>query len=178
MKRIVVAAALLGASVLGVIAFAEVPARGPCTNPSIFVKKSQARLELRCTEGTRTYPVTFGATPVGQKMRRGDEKTPEGTYEIESKAKRERFDRFLLLSYPTKQQRREAKARGDDPGGEVGIHGVRAPLAALARLFIRSAGALSSRAWGPTDGCIAMINEDVEALYDVVPVGTSVTIVP
>lgn len=42
----------------------------------------------------------------------------------------------------------------------------------------RASGAISSRVWGPTDGCIGMTNEDVEALYERVPVGTSVTIVP
>jgi lipoprotein-anchoring transpeptidase ErfK/SrfK len=32
--------------------------------------------------------------------------------------------------------------------------------------------------WGPTDGCIGMVNEDVELVYDAVPVGTSVVIEP
>src|SRR5438132_1652597 len=32
--------------------------------------------------------------------------------------------------------------------------------------------------WGPTDGCIALSNEDVEVVYDAVKVGTRVTIDP
>jgi murein L,D-transpeptidase YafK len=150
----------------------------PCTQPRIVVHKHEAQLELVCKEGSHRYPVTFGADPVGPKQRRGDERTPEGRYSVSAKVENARFHRFMKLSYPNAEDVRRARAAGVDPGGGVGIHGVRASLAGLARLFIRSGGALSSRVWGPTDGCIGMVNEDVEVVYDSVPVGTEVRIEP
>ncbi len=149
-----------------------------CTQPAIVIHKHEARLELRCREEVRSYQVTFGAEPLGTKQKRGDERTPEGHYSISAKSRDARFHRFLKISYPNKTDRARAARTGVDPGGGIGIHGVRASLAGIAKLFIRSAGALSSRAWGPTDGCIGMINEDVETVFDAVPVGTSVTIEP
>ena len=157
---------------------AEATPQFPCTEASIVISKRTAQLELRCREGLHTYPVTFGASPVGPKQRRGDERTPEGHYHISAKVKPERFHRFLKLSYPNTDDRRRALAAGVNPGDGIGIHGVRSSLAAVARLFIRSAGALSARAWGPTDGCIGMINEDVEVVYNAVKVGTEVTVLP
>jgi len=176
-RRLAIALALVVTCVC-VIGRAKPTPIGACTSPSIYIEKSKARLELRCREATYAFPVTFGASPVGNKVQRGDERTPEGHYHIEAKVQTPRFDRFLKVSYPSAEDRKRAAAQGVDPGGGIGIHGVQASLAGLARLFIRSAGALSSRAWGPTDGCIAMTNEDVEALYDRVPAGTPVTIVP
>jgi L,D-peptidoglycan transpeptidase YkuD (ErfK/YbiS/YcfS/YnhG family) len=40
---------------------------------------------------------------------------------------------------------------------------------------LASATGVASR-WGPTDGCIGIPNEDVEALFDAVPVGTKIVI--
>jgi murein L,D-transpeptidase YafK len=157
------------------------PARsGPraCSHGRVHIEKHSARLTLICDEGTSTYPVTFGAAPVGHKRKRGDERTPEGTYKITAKSKAERFHRFLKLSYPNEEDRRRATRAGLDPGSGIGIHGVRTSLAALARLFIRSAGQISSRAWGPTDGCVGMINEDVEVVFDALQVGAEVRIDP
>jgi murein L,D-transpeptidase YafK len=150
-----------------------------CAKAEIRIFKDEGTLELVCA-GTvsRSYPVTFGGSPMGPKEREGDQKTPEGTYRVSSKLKDERFHRFLGVSYPNVEDMKHAKANGiSNPGGGIGIHGTRERQAALARAWIRFAhatGAVST--WGPTDGCIAMTNEDVEALFDAVPVGTRITI--
>jgi hypothetical protein len=173
----VAAAALIGLAAIA-LGCARPRAHPPCGHPRIHVVKHLAQLSLVCDEGTTTYPVTFGAEPIGNKQRRGDERTPEGTYQVTAKSTVPRFHRFLRLSYPSEADRRRAAAAGIDPGGGIGIHGVRASLAGVARLFIRSAGALGFRAWGPTDGCIGMINEDVEVVFDAVCVGTEVRVEP
>ncbi len=169
-------------SLLVAIAIGARPARSgprpPCTRPRIVVHKQRAELELVCDEGSRRYPVTFGAAPVGAKRRRGDERTPEGRYRITAKSAPTRFHRFLKVSYPNDDDRRRAQAAGVDPGGGIGVHGVRSSLAGIARLFIRAGRAVSGQAWGPTDGCVGMINEDVEELYDLVPVGTEIVLQP
>jgi murein L,D-transpeptidase YafK len=168
---------LLGATL--VAAAPKPPAALPaCTAPRIVIVKHLAELTLICAEGERRYPVTFGASPIGPKRRRGDERTPEGTYRISARIKSDRFHRFLKLSYPDAEDRRRAARAGVDPGGGIGIHGVRASLAGIARLFIRGAGGISAKSWGPTDGCIGMTNEDVEQVFDAVGVGTIVTVEP
>jgi L,D-peptidoglycan transpeptidase YkuD (ErfK/YbiS/YcfS/YnhG family) len=46
-------------------------------------------------------------------------------------------------------------------------------------MWIRLAGASGlARMWGPTDGCIALMNEDVQVVYESVRVGTPVIISP
>jgi murein L,D-transpeptidase YafK len=150
-----------------------------CSAPEIRVFKKEGELELWCG-GARegTMPATFGAHPNGPKEREGDERTPEGRYSVSSKIKSERFHRFLAISYPTDDERRRAKERGiARPGGGIGIHGVRADLAGPARAWTRFARTSGlAGVWGPTDGCIGVTNEDAETLYDLVPVGTRVTI--
>jgi murein L,D-transpeptidase YafK len=149
-----------------------------CSQPEIRIYKSEGVLELVCA-GTvaRSMPATFGPNPIGPKQREGDGRTPEGTYRVSSKLKNH-FHRFLGVSYPNEKDLERARALGiNNPGGAIGIHGVDDEKAALSRLWIRFAQATDlARFWGPTAGCIALTNEDVEALFEVVPVGTKVVI--
>ena len=141
--------------------------------------KTEAVLELVCGGAIALeVPATFGANPVGHKERQGDEKTPEGEYRVTAKTKSERFHRFLALSYPNEADLTRARAAGiADPGDAIGIHGSKPRIAAIARAWLRL-GRITGLAarWGPTDGCIAVTNEDAESLYALVPVGTKVTI--
>ena len=153
----------------------------PCASPELRVFKREGELELVCAgKVTRTMPATFGASPIGPKEREGDERTPEGTYTITGKTKSDRFHRFLAVSYPNDDDRRRAKENGIAKlGGGIGIHGVRKDLASPARAWTRFARATGmAGVWGPTDGCVGLVNEDVEVLYDVVPAGARVTISP
>jgi murein L,D-transpeptidase YafK len=176
---------LLATALVGVAALLFWPAPGEgakaCASPEIRVFKKEGELELWCSGArARTMPATFGADPVGPKEREGDEKTPEGTYTVSAKTKSERFHRFLALSYPNEEDRRRAKEKGiARPGGGIGIHGVKDGLAGPARAWTRFARTSGlAGVWGPTDGCIAVANEDVEVLYDLVPAGTRVVIAP
>lgn len=178
-----IALALVALSVIGCALCwpspgASLPA---CKAPSIHVFKREGVLELWC-EGkvTREMGATFGANPVGPKEREGDEKTPEGTYRISSRVRSERFHRFLGVSYPDEKALQRAKQMGvQKPGGGIGVHGTTRRLAPLARAWIRIAGATGlSSVYGPTDGCIVISNEDVELLYDLVPVSTPIVIAP
>jgi murein L,D-transpeptidase YafK len=182
-RRNVVVAVLTGLAAGAVLLMWPSTGEGakPCASPEIKVYKKEGELELWCSGArARTMAATFGASPLGPKEREGDEKTPEGVYSIRSKTKSERFDRFLAISYPNDEDLRRAKEKGiAHPGGGIGIHGVRANLAGPARAWTRFARTSGlSGVWGPTDGCIGLANEDVEALYEVVPAGTRVTIAP
>ncbi|MDI1429108.1 L,D-transpeptidase family protein [Polyangium sorediatum] len=183
-KRPILLAALVLAAVALLVLFlppSSLAKPASCEKPAIVVRKKDAALDLHCGEKLfHTFSATFGAQPVGQKEREGDERTPEGVYRITSKSESERFHRFLGISYPEPVDLARAKKNGiDKPGGGIGIHGTKRKLAALARAWIRLSSATGlGQVWGPTDGCIGLANEDVDVLYALVPVGTKVTIKP
>lgn len=119
------------------------------------------------------YACTFGNNDIGDKMVQGDRKTPEGSFRIASKYYHNKWDRFMLLNYPTKTDYakfNERKAMGLIPksakiGGAIGIHGTW-PHEEWAVDYLQP--------W--TQGCISMRNEDVEELYDMITPGTLVII--
>lgn len=159
---------------------AAAPREG-CESPSIHVDKSDGALELRCAGSLRRrFAATFGANPVGPKLREGDERTPEGTYHVVSHGVSGRFHRFMGLSYPNDADLHRAEQLGiDRPGFGVGIHGAGGERGWLMSLWIPFAHRLGLvTRWGPTDGCIALANEDVSYLFRHVRVGTPVTIEP
>jgi murein L,D-transpeptidase YafK len=98
----------------------------------LVVEKSKYELSVYDDDGWyATYPVVFGSKDLGDKMREGDRKTPEGTFTIISKKVHEKWDRFMMLDYPTQesyQKFNDRKAHGLIPrnatiGGGIGIHG-------------------------------------------------------
>ncbi|QEC67741.1 L,D-transpeptidase [Panacibacter ginsenosidivorans] len=140
----------------------------------LVVEKSKYELSVYDDDGWyATYPVVFGNKDLGDKMREGDRKTPEGTFTIISKKVHEKWDRFMMLDYPTQESYQrfyERKAHGLIPqnatiGGGIGIHGT----------WPREDYAID-RYDNWTMGCISMKNEDVEELYNMIPVGTKVQI--
>ena len=176
---------VLGILVAGPLVFLGWPrtvkSDGACSAPEIRVFKRQNELEILCDGALRqTISVTFGGNPVGPKEREGDQRTPEGTYRVVSRVRSERFHRFIGISYPNDDDRRRAAEKGVTRlGGGIGIHGTSAALAPAARLWIQLAKASGfSGAWGPTDGCIGVTNEDAEAVFDTVTIGTKVVIAP
>ncbi len=117
----------------------------------------------------KTYPIlSFGADPVGPKVREGDEKTPEGEYIIDTKHPSQNFQKFLRISYPNESDKANAKRLGVPAGGQVGIHGDRGGVAGFFQRF--------DKRW--TDGCIAIRNADIQEIYDLVAVGTPIMIKP
>lgn len=110
----------------------------------------------------------FGADPIGHKVREGDEKTPEGAYAIDKKHISDRFQKFLRISYPNKDDKALAKKLGVKPGGQVGIHGDEGGFKGFMRRF--------DARW--TDGCITLRNYDLEEVWALVPVGTPIDIRP
>ncbi|WP_241046534.1 L,D-transpeptidase family protein [Pseudoxanthomonas sp. LH2527] len=130
---------------------------------AIHVYKAQRRMDL-LREGRviATYRVVLGGAPVGHKRQQGDWRTPEGDYRITYRNDRSRFHLSLRISYPNEADRRQAAARGVDPGGDIMIHGATPPG--------------SRTDW--TEGCIAVTNAEMEAVWQRVPVGTPVRIRP
>jgi murein L,D-transpeptidase YafK len=120
-----------------------------------------------------TYPVVFGSSDLRDKLYEGDRKTPEGDFTIVSKKVHSKWDRFMMLDYPTPESYNkfnERKNQGIVPasakiGGGIGIHGTWPHEDFQIDRY---------RNW--TDGCISMRNKDVEELYSMITVGTKVFI--
>lgn len=141
----------------------------------VVIIKSSYELKVYDQDGWfGTYPVVFGSKSLGDKMMEGDRKTPEGTYHIASKRPHEKWDKMMLIDFPLKSDYdkfNQRKASGLVPknaklGGGIAIHGTWPHDDMAVDLF---------QNW--TNGCIALKNEDVDELYDLLPVGTTVTII-
>ncbi|HVM86834.1 MAG TPA: L,D-transpeptidase [Puia sp.] len=140
----------------------------------IIVIKSDYELKVYDKEGWyATYPVVFGSKSLGDKMMEGDRKTPEGEYHIVTKRPDAKWDKMMLLDYPTKTDYikfNDRKAKGQIPknariGNGIGIHGTWNHDEVAVDLY---------QNW--TNGCISLKREDVDELYDLLPVGTKVII--
>ena len=153
--------------------------RGPC----ILVEKEARRLVFyRDGVEIRRFRVGLGFSPVGNKEKEGDGKTPEGTCRVCMKNPGSRFHLSLGVSYPNASDADRAFAAGTITRGQR--DGIRAadrgrgctpwgtPLGG--QIFIHGSG--SSSDW--TLGCVALDDPDIEFLYEACPVGTTVEIRP
>lgn len=141
---------------------------------SIHIDKSDYKLSiLYDTLIVKEYPVVFGKNPVDDKLRQGDECTPEGIFNMVSKYPHKSWSKFIWINYPTGDSWRkhnEAKREGSIPenakiGGEIGIHGVPQGMDNLIDLKFN---------W--TLGCISMKNKDINEIYPFVSKTTVIVI--
>lgn len=134
--------------------------------PVIIVNKSKRILALyKNGVPFKTYNVGLGRNGFLDKLRAGDNSTPEGKYMVIKKISASRYHKALLINYPNDDDSRNfirAKKNGLIPagariGGLIEIHG----------------GGKDSM----TYGCIAMDNNAIDYIFSLIPVGTPVTIV-
>lgn len=136
----------------------------------VRVDKSERRMELLLEgEVVRTYAIALGANPIGHKQRQGDERTPEGRYVLDWQNPNSCCFRSLHISYPNAADKAAARAQGVDPGGMIMIHGQ-----------VNGYGWWSwlVQMFDWTDGCIAVTDEDMQEIWDMVEVGTPIEISP
>ena len=136
----------------------------------VVVKKEDRKMFL-FNEGilVKTYSISMGDNPIGHKTKKGDEKTPEGRYNLTNKNPGSRFYKSIHIDYPNKKDRDKAKAMGVHPGGQIKIHG-------LPNDQIYSSDVYSGIDW--TNGCIAINNSDMDELWASVKFNTSIEIIP
>ena len=136
----------------------------------VLIEKKARRLTL-FTKGEviKTYKIALGGNPVGPKEREGDQKTPEGTYIIDSRNGNSGYHLSLHISYPNENDKRHAQELGVSPGGDIMIHGIKNGFGTLG-------AAHAANDW--TEGCIAVTNQEMEEIYRFVPNGTVVEIRP
>jgi murein L,D-transpeptidase YafK len=145
----------------------------------LVVEKARRRLHVVAKgKVLKSYPVVLGPAPKGDKMVRGDGRTPEGTFRVRSKYPHRSWSKFIWLDYPNAETWRryrerlaagkiakERRGRDPGPGGEIGIHGTYSDAVNALRVD-----------W--TLGCVSLFNADVEEIYPFLGKGTEVEIRP
>jgi murein L,D-transpeptidase YafK len=135
---------------------------------SILILKKEHTLELLSAgKVIRTHKVALGRGGLAPKQREGDDRTPEGRYVIDSKNAKSSFYRALHVSYPDAEDRKRAATRGVSPGGAIMIHGLPNGMSWV--------GA-SHHLYDWTKGCIAVTDQEIDEIWNLVPVGTPVEI--
>ncbi|MFA6036723.1 MAG: L,D-transpeptidase family protein [Legionellales bacterium] len=142
--------------------------RTPPPDEIVVVKSEREMYLLHNNVVYRTYDINLGQEPYGHKQKRGDMKTPEGEYHITWHNPNSEFYLSLHISYPDREDREKAEARGHDPGDLIVIHGMRG----------RGSRSDFLKAGDWTEGCIAMTNEEMHELFHLVEIGTPITIYP
>lgn len=137
---------------------------------TVLVRKSERRLYLMDDDQVvRSYRISLGDNPEGHKLYEGDERTPEGEYTLDWRNASSDFYKSIHISYPSPQDREAARSWGLSPGGSIMIHGLPNDAADMAFAF---------RGLDWTDGCIAVTNEEMDEIWQLVADGTPIRILP
>jgi murein L,D-transpeptidase YafK len=165
------------------IAANNAPLKLPLSEPRIEVWKGERKLLLfSAGRVVRSYHVGLGLSPVGDKVREGDHRTPEGDFYIFTKNPKSAFYLSLGISYPnmahakrglrdgmiTKAQYNQivaANQRKKTPPQNTTLGGT---------IYIHGNGSSTDWTWG----CVALENAEIKELYEAVEVGTPVKINP
>jgi murein L,D-transpeptidase YafK len=153
----------------------------PLLNPSIIVTKSKRILRLYSGgKLVREYRAGLGSSPVEDKVKAGDRRTPEGEFYICRKNAQSKFYLSLEISYPNKRHADRGLRDGLISRSQYNqivnaLEQRRVPLQNThlgGEIFIHGNGSSSDWTWG----CVAIEDKDIRELFDAIPVGTPVTI--
>jgi murein L,D-transpeptidase YafK len=155
----------------------------PLESPRILVKKAERRLFLYSAgKLVRTYRIGLGLSPVGDKVRQGDRRTPEGDFYIFTRNDKSAFYLSLGISYPNAAHAKRGLRDGLINKGQYdtiiqALNAGKTPPQNTklgGDIYIHGNGARSDWTWG----CVALEDEDIRELFNAVAVGTPVTIKP
>jgi murein L,D-transpeptidase YafK len=136
----------------------------------VLVRKSARRLYLlRNDRLLREFKVALGLAPEGHKLREGDFRTPEGSYQLVERNPDSEFFLSIRISYPNDSDCRRARSRGYEPGGLIMIHG-------YPNVPTRSPEYYRRTDW--TNGCIAVSNGDMVDIWLMTGRNTPIDILP
>jgi murein L,D-transpeptidase YafK len=136
----------------------------------IVVRKSARRLYLmRGRTVLASFKVHLGLDPVGQKERAGDFRTPEGKYRLTRRNPRSDYFLSIQVSYPNRADLARARRHGWDAGGSIMIHGLPDHLTRQPQYYEK---------YDWTDGCIALSDSDMLAVWLMTRYDTPIDILP
>lgn len=134
----------------------------------VSVDKSLRRMYLFNGDSLiREYRVALGKQPKGHKRFEGDNRTPEGQYQLDYVLEESDFYRSVHISYPAPSDLEWAAKYDIDPGGDIKIHGLKNGERRASRY-------IQSFDW--TDGCIALTNQEMDEFIELVQMGTPIHI--
>lgn len=151
--------------------------------PRLLITKHERKLDVFDGEKfVRSYKISLGFTPEGDKEIEGDGKTPEGEFYIFTRNPKSQFYLSLGISYPSIDDAERGLRNGLISKAEHSaiVEAVRRKKSppqntALGGLIYLHGGG-TGRDW--TYGCVALSDEDIRQLFNALPVGTPVTILP
>lgn len=134
----------------------------------VKVDKSKRRMYLlKGEEVVQEFRIALGKQPKGHKRFEGDNRTPEGQYQLDYVMEESDFYRSVHINYPQSSDMQWAQKNDVDPGGNIKIHGIKNGER-------RSPSFIQSFDW--TDGCIALTNQDMDEFIQLVKMGTPIHI--
>ena len=136
----------------------------------VLVVKSERKLQLLSRgQPLKSYRISLGKQPSGPKQQQGDMRTPEGFYWIDWRKTSDKYNLAMHISYPNARDLAHAQAKGVPPGDMIMLHGT--PLdEEYPEWFFHTLD------W--TEGCIALRNDDMEEIWQLVRNGTLIEIRP
>jgi murein L,D-transpeptidase YafK len=156
----------------------------PAASYKLVVKKSERKLFLYNNQQKllKTYKIALGFHPTGTKLQQGDGATPEGEYYLTHKNPKSNYYLSLGVSYPNSkdaasglQRKLISQAQHDAIVAAINAQAKPPQNTKLGGdIFIHGGG--NSSDW--TLGCVALENNDIKELFDLLPVKTPVKILP
>lgn len=152
-------------------------------NPSLVVKKSERKLKVFDGEKlVKTYQIVLGSVPVGDKEIRGDGKTPLGKFYVFTKNNKSKFYLSLGVSYPSiddaeRGLRENLISQEEHDAILQAISEKKMPPQNTklgGEIYIHSGGTITD--W--TQGCIALRDEEMKEIFDAIPLGAKIEIIP
>ena len=151
-------------------AFAEAQAQKKLLVDRVVVNKAAHQMILmKDGQEVRKFWIALSDKPYGKKQFEGDKKTPEGTYTLDYIKKRSNYYKAFHISYPNSKDIEFARSYGRRPGGMIMVHGQPPSRSSYNETVQRTD-------W--TNGCIALLNPDLDLFLSMVDVGTPITINP
>ncbi len=152
-------------------------------NPRLVVKKNERKLEVY--DGgklVKTYKTALGFAPAGDKEIEGDGKTPLGEFYVFTKNDQSRFYLSLGVSYPSiddaaRGLRENLISPAEHDAIVQAIFDKKMPPQDTklgGEIYIHGGG--TEKDW--TQGCLALKDEEMKELFEAIPVGAKITILP
>lgn len=136
----------------------------------VVVYKSQYKMLLMKNDNVvKSYWIALSDRPVGKKEYEGDRRTPEGTYALDYVNNHSFYYRAYHISYPNLDDLKHAREINKRPGGQILIHG----LPENQEEFHDN---VQKSNW--TNGCISILNPEIDEFIRLVDIGTPIIIYP
>jgi murein L,D-transpeptidase YafK len=134
----------------------------------VLVLKSKREMYLLSNGNiVKAYKIALGDNPIGHKVKEGDERTPEGIYTLDWRNNKSSCYKSIHISYPNTDDINNSKKLRVSPGGSIMIHGLHPSIKWLGNLHSR---------YDWTNGCIAVSNDEMDEIWNLIKYGTPIEI--